>query len=195
MANQEVVAKVTSWLNTSADLKRKLVELQAEVIADISVAILDAFKNGHRVYWCGNGGSFTDAHHIVGELVGKLCYDRPALPSYVLGACVAGMTAIANDYGYGQVFSREVKGSVQPGDVVVGLTTSGTSGNVCDALAAARELGAFTIGLAGGKNARIDEVSDIVLHVPSEFTPHIQECHIAVGHVICDVVERHLFPK
>jgi D-sedoheptulose 7-phosphate isomerase len=93
------------------------------------------------------------------------------------------------------VFSREVKGVVQAGDVVVGLTTSGNSKNVCDALACAQELGAFTIGLAGEKKARIDEVADLVLHVPSTLTPRIQECHIAVGHVICDVVEQAMFPK
>jgi D-sedoheptulose 7-phosphate isomerase len=102
---------------------------------------------------------------------------------------------VANDYGYDQVFSREVKGVVQAGDVVVGLTTSGNSKNVCDALAAAQELGAFTIGLAGEKKARIDEVADLVLHVPSALTPRIQECHIAVGHVICDIVEQAMFPK
>lgn len=195
MANEKIVAEFGRQLNESAELKRKLFESQGEVMAAIAVAIVDAFKNGHRVYWCGNGGSFTDAHHIVGELVGRYGYDRPPLPSFVLGAGVASLTAIANDYGYDQIFSREVKGCVQAGDVVIGLSTSGNSKNVCDALAAAQELGAFTIGLAGEKQARIDEVSDLVLHVPTTLTPRIQECHIAVGHVICDVVEKALFPR
>jgi D-sedoheptulose 7-phosphate isomerase len=192
---EKIIQEFSDQLNASAELKRKLAETQGEAMAQIAIAIVDAFRNGHRVYWCGNGGSFTDAHHIVGELVGKYGYDRPPLPSFVLGAGVASLTAIANDYGYDHIFSREVKACVQAGDVVVGLTTSGNSRNVCDALAAAQELGALTIGLTGEKQARIDEVSDLVLHVPSSLTPRIQECHITVGHVICDLVEKHLFPK
>ena len=195
MAKTSIRDEFAQQLNASAELKRKLAETQGDAMAQIAVAIVDAFRNGHRVYWCGNGGSFTDAHHIVGELVGKYGYDRPPLPSFVLGAGVASLTAIANDYGYEHIFSREVKACVQAGDVVVGLTTSGNSRNVCDALAAAQELGALTIGLSGEKKARIDEVSDLVLHVPSTLTPRIQECHITVGHVICDLVEKHLFPK
>ena len=195
MANEKITAEFKAQLAASAELKAALFESQSEVMTRIAVAIVDAFKNGHTVYWCGNGGSFTDAHHIVGELIGKYGYDRPPLPSFVLGAGVASLTAIANDYGYDHIFSREVKACVKTGDVVVGLSTSGNSRNVCAALEAARELGAFTIGMAGEANARIDEVSDIVLHVPSKLTPRIQECHITVGHVICDVVEQHLFPR
>lgn len=195
MPREKIIQEFSDQLNASAELKRKLAETQGEAMAQIAIAIVDSFRNGHRVYWCGNGGSFTDAHHIVGELVGKYGYDRPPLPSFVLGAGVASLTAIANDYGYDHIFSREVKACVQAGDVVVGLTTSGNSRNVCDALAAAQELGALTIGLTGEKQARIDEVSDLVLHVPSSLTPRIQECHITVGHVICDLVEKHLFPK
>jgi len=182
-------------LNASAELKTRLLASQAAVMADIAAAIIAAFKAGRRVYWCGNGGSFTDAHHIVGELVGRYGYDRPPLPSFVLGAGVASMTAIANDYGYDQVFSREAKAVVEKGDVVVGPSTSGNSKNVCDALEVARGKGALTIGFAGEKKARIDEVCNLVLHVPSTLTPRIQECHITVGHVICDLVEQALFPK
>jgi D-sedoheptulose 7-phosphate isomerase len=195
MPNEDIAAEFTSQLKQSAELKSRLAETQGEVMARIAVAVVDAFRNGHRVYWCGNGGSFTDAHHIVGELVGKYGYDRPPLPAFVLGAGVASMTAIANDYGYDHIFSREVNACVEAGDVVVGLSTSGNSRNVCDALAAAQQKGALTIGMAGEASARIDEVSDIVLHVPSAHTPRIQECHIAVGHVICDVVEKSLFPR
>jgi D-sedoheptulose 7-phosphate isomerase len=193
--NEQIRNEFTSQLADSIKVKQQLADTCAERMTQIAVAIIDAFKNGHRVYWCGNGGSFTDAHHIVGELVGRYGYDRPPLPSFVLGAGVASLTAIANDYGYDQIFSREVRGCVQPGDVVVGLSTSGNSKNVCDALEAAQALGAITIGLAGEKVARIDEVSDYVLHVPSTHTPRIQECHIVVGHVICDAVEKALFPQ
>lgn len=195
MPNEDIQKEFANQLNASAALKKLLVDSQGEVMAKIAVAIVDAFKNGHRVYWCGNGGSFTDAHHIVGELVGKYGYDRPPLPSFVLGAGVASMTAIANDYGYDHIFSREAKACVEAGDVLVGLSTSGNSKNVCDALAIAQEKGAITIGMAGEKKARIDDVCDMVLHVPSTLTPRIQECHITVGHVICDLVEKHLFPQ
>jgi D-sedoheptulose 7-phosphate isomerase len=195
MAKPNIKDEFKNQLNASADLKRKLVESQADVMAKIATTIVEAFRKGRRVYWCGNGGSFTDAHHIVGELVGKYGYDRPPLPSFVLGAGVASLTAIANDYGYDHIFSREAKAVAEKGDVVVGLSTSGNSKNVCDALEAARAKGATTIGFAGEKKARIDEVSDMVLHVPSTLTPRIQECHITVGHVICDVVEKELFPK
>ncbi|MBX3460188.1 MAG: SIS domain-containing protein [Planctomycetes bacterium] len=176
-------------------MKRALLQDHAGTMAAIAQAIIEAFKAGKRVYFCGNGGSFTDAHHLVGELVGRYMYDRPALPAFVLGAGVATLTAVGNDYGYEQIFSREVKGCVQPGDVVVGLSTSGNSKNVCDALEAAKARGAVTLGMAGANKARIDEVCSHVLHVPSTLTPRIQECHIAVGHVICDLVERALFPK
>jgi len=195
MPKPEMIAEFQKQLNDSAQLKIKLAAQCAEPMATIAAALIDAFRNKHSVWFCGNGGSFTDAHHIVGELVGRYGYDRPALPAFVLGAGVATMTAIANDYGYDQVFSREVKGSVRAGDVVVGLTTSGNSKNVCDALAAASEIGAYTVAMVGEKRAKVDDIADVVLHVPSTLTPRIQECHIAVGHVICDLVERALFPK
>ncbi|MBE7492420.1 MAG: SIS domain-containing protein [Planctomycetes bacterium] len=195
MPKQDIVAEFQKQLRESADLKLRLAQQHAEVMAGIAVAVVDAFRNGHSVWFCGNGGSFTDAHHIVGELVGRYGYDRPALPAFVLGAGVASMTAIANDYGYDQVFSREVRGSVKAGDLVIGLTTSGNSRNVCEALAAAAEIGAFTVALTGEKQAKVDEIADLVLHVPSTLTPRIQECHIAVGHVLCDLVEKALFPR
>lgn len=195
MPKPEMIAEFQRQLKESAELKLKLAAECGDTMARMAVAIIDAFKNGNSVWFCGNGGSFTDAHHIVGELVGRYGYDRPPLPAFVLGAGVATMTAIANDYGYDQVFSREVRGSVKAGDVVFGLTTSGNSKNVCDALAAASEIGAFTVAMVGEKKAKVDEIADLVLHVPSAFTPRIQECHIAVGHVLCDLVEKALFPK
>jgi D-sedoheptulose 7-phosphate isomerase len=185
----------TRQLTESADLKRRLAETQAQPLAQAAALLLDTFKNGHRVYFCGNGGSFTDAHHIVGELVGRYGYDRPPLPAFVLGAGVASLTAIANDYGYEHIFKREVDACVQTGDAVVGLTTSGNSKNVITALQAAQDRGAHTIALTGAKQGKVDEVCDIVIHVPSTETPRIQECHIAIGHVICDIVEKGMFPK
>ena len=195
MNRQQMQAEFERQLHESAELKQKLAREQGEILTAIAVTIVDALRNGHRVFFCGNGGSFSDAHHIVGELVGRYGYDRPPLPAFVLGAGVASLTAIANDYGYEQIFSREVRACVQAGDVVVGLSTSGNSHNVCEAMAVAQELGAFTVGLAGAKTAKIDEVCDRVLHVPSSLTPRIQECHLAVGHILCDLVERAVFPR
>ena len=179
----------------SAELKLRLAEELGEVLEQIAGTVIDALRKGGSVFFCGNGGSFSDCHHIVGELVGRYGYDRPPLPAYVLGAGVASMTAIANDYGYDSVFSREAQALVNKGDVLVGLSTSGGSANVVSALRAAKEKGAATIGFAGEQHAAIDEVSDIVLHVPSRSTPRIQECHLAVGHVLCDLIEKALFPR
>jgi D-sedoheptulose 7-phosphate isomerase len=190
-----LTAEFARQLEESAALKRRLIESQGEVMARMAEALIGALRAGKRAYFCGNGGSFTDAHHIVGELVGRYGYDRPPLPAFVLGAGVASLTAIANDYGYEQVFRREAEACVQPGDVVVGLTTSGNSPNVCGALESARAKGAVTIALTGEKRARVDDLCEHVLHVPSTHTPRIQECHITVGHVLCDLVERALFPQ
>ena len=195
MSYHDYAAEFRKQLGESAELKKALAASQADVMAAMADALIEAFKAGRSAWFCGNGGSFTDAHHIVGELVGRYGYDRPPLPAFVLGAGVSAMTAIANDYGYDQVFSREVKGSVRRGDVVVGLTTSGNSKNVCEALEAAKAIGAKAIALSGQKKAKVDEIADLVLHVPSTLTPRIQECHIAVGHVLCDLVERALFPR
>ncbi|MCC6575485.1 MAG: SIS domain-containing protein [Planctomycetes bacterium] len=190
-----MLAEFDRQLRESAALKIKLIESQGETFKKICTAVVDAFRNGHRVYFAGNGGSFTDCHHIVGELVGRYMYDRPPLPAFVLGAGVASMTAIANDYGYEHIFKREAEACLATGDVLVGLSTSGNSKNVCAALEVAQAKGAMAIGWAGEKKARIDEVCDLVLHVPSSLTPRIQECHIAVGHILCDMVERLIFPK
>lgn len=195
MSRQAMLDEFERQLKDSAALKLKLFQSQGEVFGRMCEGLVEALRKGGRVYFCGNGGSFTDCHHIVGELVGRYMYDRPPLPAFVLGAGVAAMTAIANDYGYEQVFSREAEACLRQGDVLVGLSTSGNSKNVCTALEVARRKGSLAIGWAGEKRARIDEVSDIVLHVPSSLTPRIQECHIAVGHILCDMVEKLIYPK
>ncbi len=195
MKTEAMRDEFTKQLADSVAVKQRLAKECGSTMAEIAAVLVSAFRTGKRVYWCGNGGSFTDCHHIVGELVGRYGYDRAPLPSFVLAAGVASLTAIANDYGYEQIFSREAEACIQKGDVLVGLSTSGNSKNVCAALEVARKKGATTIGWAGEKKARIDEVCDLVLHVPSSHTPRIQECHIAVGHVVCDIIERTLFPK
>lgn len=186
---------ILAQLNESSTLKQRIAESCADDIEHIAQLLISCFQNNGSVYFCGNGGSFTDAHHIVGELVGRYGYDRAGLPAFVLGAGVAAMTAIGNDYGYDQVFSREAQAACKKGDVLVGLSTSGNSQNVVLAIEAAKQNGATTIGWCGEKQGKLDDLCDLVLHIPSPHTPRIQEGHITVGHIVCDLVEKALFPK
>lgn len=195
MAEIDIAKEIKQQLTDSAKLKQALLESQEIEIAKAAQMLIAVLCDRGRVFICGNGGSFTDAHHIVGELVGRYGYDRDPLPAFVLGAGVASMTAIANDYGYDEVFAREAKAVMRAGDVLIGLTTSGNSKNVCKALEVAQEMAAHTISLTGQEKAKVDEVSDLVIHVPSTCTPRIQECHITIGHILCDLIERSLFPR
>ncbi|MDC1142931.1 SIS domain-containing protein [Planctomycetota bacterium] len=195
MADLNLSDEIKQQLTESAKLKQALLETQEIEIAKAAQMLIAVLNDRGRVYFCGNGGSFTDAHHIVGELVGRYGYDRAPLPAFVLGAGVASMTAIANDYGYDDVFAREARAVMNAGDILVGLTTSGNSVNVCKALEVAQEKAVHTIVLTGEKQAKVDELADLVIHVPSTSTPRIQECHITIGHILCDLIERTLFPQ
>ncbi len=140
----------------------------------------------------GNGGSAADAQHIAGELVGKLLLERQALPAIALSTNTSILTALANDYGYETVFSRQVEALVDENDVVIGISTSGNSPSVTEAIKAAIAKGAKTAGLTGGSGGTLAEVADLVIIVPSEVTPRIQEAHITIGHIICEMVEKEL---
>lgn len=163
---------------------------QKQVICDMAEKIIDALKRGNRVYWCGNGGSAADCQHLAAELVGRFRLERKGLASVALTTDTSILTAISNDYGYDNVFVRQVEALVIEGDVVVGISTSGKSPNVLKALEKARELKAVTLGFSGRDGGPLRAISDICLVVPSELTPHIQEAHILVGHIICDLVEQ-----
>jgi len=151
--------------------------------------ISESFRNGHRVYFCGNGGSAADAQHLAAELSGRFYRDRPALPAEALHTNTSYLTAVANDYGYEAVYARLVEGIMQPGDVLVGLSTSGNSPNIVAAFEAARSRGIYTIGLTGEGGGRLAGLSDTLITAPSKDTPRIQECHILFGHIICQLVE------
>lgn len=154
---------------------------------------VDAYKNGAKTMLAGNGGSAADAQHIAAELVNKLCFDRPALSSFSLSTDTSVLTAVANDSCVETMFSRQIEANGKPGDVFFGISTSGNSENIVEALKKARETGVITVGLTGSKVGKMDEHCDYCLKVPSTDTPRIQECHILMGHIICTVIEEELF--
>ena len=174
----------------SASVKQRLVEQQSDIIFDISQSISKALSKGGTVYFFGNGGSAADAQHVAAEFVGRFSRERRALPAEALTTNTSILTAVGNDYDFSEVFSRQVKAKVRPRDVVVGISTSGKSGNVINGLKAAKEIGAKTIGFTGDRPNLMGKFSDICLCIPSKSTPRIQESHILVWHIISEIVER-----
>ena len=152
--------------------------------------IAEAHRAGGRLILFGNGGSAADAQHIACELVGRFLEERRALDAIALGANVPTLTSIANDYGYNRIFERQLEAAAKPGDVVVGLSTSGDSPNILRAIKMARKIGCATIAMTGRTGGKLRDVADILLNVPSDVTPRIQESHILIGHIICELVER-----
>ena len=167
-------------------------EALAAQVEDAVAACVAALRNGGKMLFCGNGGSAADAQHWAGELVSRFYYDRPGLAAIALTTDTSILTAVGNDYGFDQVFAKQVQALARPGDVVVGISTSGNSPNVLAALRAAREKGCVTMGLAG-KNGAIVTACDLALLVPHERTALIQEVHIAIGHLLCKLTDHYLF--
>jgi D-sedoheptulose 7-phosphate isomerase len=175
--------------------RRGLIEAphyEAQVRA-IVAALAAAFRAKHRVYWFGNGGSAADAQHLAAEFSGRFLRERPALPSEAFSVNPSAVTAISNDYGYERVFERQVEAFVRAGDVVVGITTSGRSRNVVRGLEAAKRIGATTIAFSGNGGGPAAEVADLALIGPDGHAAIVQEIHITMGHIICDLVEQELF--
>ena len=166
-----------------------LTELEGVVQSAIE-AVEDALKRGNKIMFCGNGGSAADAQHLAAELIGRYLLDRAPLPALALTVDTSALTAIANDYSYDEVFARQLGGLGQAGDVLVALSTSGNSRNVLRAIEVARAKGIKTIGMTGQSGGLMRQLCDICICVPSDRTNHIQEMHIAVGHMICGAVER-----
>ncbi len=160
------------------------------ISADI---ITNAYKNGNKVLICGNGGSAADAQHIAGEFMGQFKKDRAPLPAIALHTNTSYLTAVANDYGYKEVFARAVKALGRPGDVLIAISTSGNSDNVIQAVRVAKDMGIVTIALTGASGGLLGHIADITIRIPSDNTPRIQEGHIAIGHIICSIVENNLF--
>lgn len=164
-------------------------------IENVTEEIIKAYKNGNKVLICGNGGSAADAQHIAAELSGRFYYDRPPLPAEALHVNSSYLTAVANDYNYSEIFSRMVKAHGKKGDILIGISTSGNSINVIKAIEIANKLEIITVGMTGQSGGKIKDVVKYLINVPSEDTPRIQEAHILIGHIICEKVEKTLFPK
>ena len=159
----------------------------------ISICV-KAFKNDKKMLFCGNGGSASDAQHIAAELSGKFYIDRPPLYAEALHVNSSYVTAVANDFGYSEIYARMLEASGRKGDVFIGISTSGNSANVVNAIKKANEIGLATIGFTGNKRGLMDDLCDIIIKVPSDDTPKIQEAHILIGHVICQLIEQEMFP-
>ncbi len=186
---------ISEYVERSIQTKKELLETRVEIIAQIAKEVIDALKHGNKVLWFGNGGSAADAQHLACELVSKFYLKRKALASIALTTNTSELTAIANDYDFNQVFARQVEALVNPGDIVIGISTRGNSPNVIKGIEEAKRRGAITMaftGASGGKLKGNGNV-DYLLTVPSEDTPCIQESHIMVGHIICYLVEKELF--
>ena len=169
-------------------------ERSMETLDAIASLLVQTYRKGGKSLWAGNGGSAADAQHMAAELVNKFRLNRSGLPAMALTVDTSILTAIGNDYGYDQVFSRQIVALGRPGDVFVGISTSGNSENLVKALDACREKGLVSVAVVGEKPCRMDAY-DYVLHIPSSDTPRIQECQTLVGHILCEIVEQELFPQ
>tara|TARA_B100000214_G_C23884978_1_gene589032 strand:+ start:128 stop:724 length:597 start_codon:yes stop_codon:yes gene_type:complete len=162
-------------------------------IEDCSIACIESLNSGGKILLAGNGGSAADSQHIAGELVSRFIFDRPGLPAIALTTDTSILTAIGNDYGYDQLFSRQVQAHGNNGDILICYSTSGKSPNIINAIKAAKSLGLITIGLCGNKGGFMVENCDYILEVPSPDTPKIQEGHLVLGHIICGIIEKEIF--
>ena len=170
-------------------------EILQENIENIVIKSVEAFRNDKKMLFCGNGGSASDAQHIAAELSGRFYTDRPPLYAEALHVNSSYMTAVANDYGYDETYARMLEACGRKGDVLVGISTSGNSPNVVKALEKANAIGLTTIGFTGSKGGKMNDICDIMIKVPSDDTPRIQEAHILVGHIICQLIEEEMFPN
>jgi D-sedoheptulose 7-phosphate isomerase len=193
-SNGPLVRQARAALQVSARSAAKLARGNAAAVAAAAEVLVQCFENGGTVYFCGNGGSAADAQHLAAEFSGRYLIERPGLPAIALSTNTSALTAIGNDYGYEQVFSRQLEGLGAPGDVLVAITTSGRSESVRQAVAGAQALGMTVIGMTGAKGAEFAALCDVALVTPSASTPNIQEGHITMGHAFCLLVERALFP-
>ncbi len=184
---------ITARTEESIAVKRVLLETQADTIANVGAALVEAMRNGKTLYLFGNGGSAGDAQHIAAELVGRFTKERRALPAVALTTNTSALTALGNDYEYAIVFSRQLEAFGKPGDVVIGISTSGNSPNVLHGLQTAKELGLVTVGLTGETGGDAKTTADHCICVPSRDTARIQESHILIGHILCEIVECELF--
>lgn len=187
----KIKAIIESSIKTKQDILSNMSMIA--LINECSDVITQAFKNGNKVLFCGNGGSAADAQHLAAEFSGRFYTDRDALPAEALHCNTSYLTAVANDYSYDVIYSRMINGIGKPGDVLVGLSTSGNSKNIVEAFKTAKLKNMITIGFTGEGGGMMKNISDHLINVPSNDTPRIQEAHIMVGHIICQLVEEKYF--
>ena len=187
--------QIKNIIEASITVKETLATNEAllQTIAEVANLVVTAFKNGNRVYFCGNGGSAADAQHLAAEFSGRFYIDRKALPAEALHCNTSYLTAVANDYSYDVVYARLIEGIGTNGDVLFGLSTSGNSQNIIRAFETARNKGITTIGFTGATGGNMKEGSDYLINAPSTDTPRIQEAHMLIGHIICQLVEEKYF--
>ena len=184
-------------IEASVKLKTALLSNEAILASLVKVvsAVVKCYRNDGKVLWAGNGGSAADAQHLAAELSGRFYYDRPPLFSEALHVNTSYITAVANDYSYDLVYSRLTQAMGRKGDILIGLSTSGNSGNVINALIKAKETGMITVGFTGETGGKMKPHCDYLINIPSTDTPRIQECHMLLGHTLCEMVEMEMFPR
>jgi D-sedoheptulose 7-phosphate isomerase len=190
-----MIDHIKKIIGESISVKKKILmdEVMMNNTIQVVQEIVKAFKDGKRVYFAGNGGSAADAQHLAAEFSGRFYTDRQALPAEALHCNTSYLTAVANDYSYDEIYARLIRGITHPGDVLIGLSTSGNSGNIVKAFEAAREKKVITIGFTGETGGKMKPLSDYLFNIPSTDTPRIQESHILLGHIVCELVEKEYF--
>ena len=193
--SQNKMEKIRNIITDSINVKNQILtdDKILQTLQECVGIIVSAFKNGNKVLFCGNGGSAADAQHLAAEFSGRFYIDREALPAEALHCNTSYLTAVGNDYGYDVIYSRIIKGIGNTGDVLVGLSTSGNSKNIINAFEVAKEKGLTTIAFTGASGGRLKEITQHLINVPSNDTPRIQESHIMLGHIICQLVEEQYF--
>lgn len=188
---------VKSHFEDSIQVKNQILQDKAliELIQKVALITTNAYKNGFKTMLAGNGGSAADAQHIAGEFVSRFYFDRPGIPSIALTTDTSILTAIGNDYGYDRLFARQVQAQGVKGDIFIGISTSGNSINIIEALKVCKEKEIISIGLTGQRGGKMADLCDYCIKVPSNCTPRIQESHIVIGHIICAIVEEEIFGK
>ncbi len=192
-----MVEYIKNNLINSLEITDKILqnELFLNKLTIIIQQIIDCYSRGNKIYFCGNGGSFADAQHLAADLSGRFMFDREPLEVVLLGSNVSYLTAVANDYSYEDIFSRELKSSMKDGDILISFSTSGKSKNIIKAIEESKNKSVLSISFVGENKSQISETSDIVLNVPSSNTPRIQEIHKILGHTIIEIIEKKIFEK
>lgn len=193
----QITARIKEILESNIAVKKEILSNNEllNTIEKVAGKMAECFRNSGKVLFCGNGGSAADAQHLAAELSGRFYYDRPSLPAEAIHVNTSYLTAVANDYSFNEIYSRYISGVGKPGDMLIGISTSGNSENILRAITEAKKQGMITVAFTGMSGGKMKEITDFIINVPSIDTPRIQESHILIGHIICELVEKEVFPK